>query len=130
MWGNYAVRYRHGAGLPSVHVVECAEGALSDLLAVGAQAGLQTHKLSLSPPFLFKDALRCRFHGAWARVCLSHYVKATVSGLGSCDCSVNAGERTDHFSACKNQTAPAPPSFPFCPSSFSGSVFHYTSHVL
>lgn len=23
--------------------------------------------LSLSPPFLFKDALRCRFHGAWAK---------------------------------------------------------------
>lgn len=45
--GETVVHYRHGAGLPSVQVVECAEGALSDLLAVGAHAGLQTHKLSL-----------------------------------------------------------------------------------
>lgn len=66
------------------------EGVLSDLLAVVPRLGCKPIS-SLSPPFLFKDPLRCKFQGGWARVCLAHYVKATITGLGSCDCPVNAG---------------------------------------
>lgn len=109
-WGNSVTCYTHCVGLSSLQALEWVEGVFKSLACCWALESWAANPQGFSLCH-FRLERRFKLHVPWwFGPCL-----ATVTGLGSSWLLSEYQVDDWPLAAGKMQTAPAPPSFPFCP---------------